>query len=35
MVDDNEGISGFAGPDIAWTADPAGNIIAVMQLERG
>ncbi|WP_306231720.1 VOC family protein [Agrococcus beijingensis] len=22
------------GPDIAWTSDPAGNIIAVMQLER-
>jgi catechol 2,3-dioxygenase-like lactoylglutathione lyase family enzyme len=23
------------GPDIAWTTDPAGNIVALMQLEPG
>ncbi|MCH1882553.1 VOC family protein [Agrococcus sp. ARC_14] len=25
---------GDMGPDIAWTSDPAGNVIAVMQLDR-
>lgn len=33
---DERGIAagGEMGPDIAWTTDPAGNIVAVMQLER-
>lgn len=33
---DERGIAagGEMGPDIAWTTDPAGNIVAVMQLPR-
>lgn len=31
---DERGIaSGDMGPDIAWTSDPGGNIVGVMQIE--
>ena len=32
---DERGIaSGDMGPDIAWTSDPAGNIVSIMQSAR-